>query len=83
MQARMTQPAFLLPDAMKAMMALSKSAHVEGVPETLHELLHLRVSFSLFLEHAECFNRLAGVHRLTVGVSADAAGDTARHLVDE
>jgi len=44
MQARMTQPAFLLPDAMKAMMALGKSAHVEGVPETLHELLHLRVS---------------------------------------
>lgn len=44
MNARMTQPAYLLPDAMKAMMALSKSAHVEGVPETLHELLHLRVS---------------------------------------
>lgn len=44
MQARMTQPAFLLPDAMKALMALSKSAHVEGVPEGLHELLHLRVS---------------------------------------
>ena len=44
MQARMTQPAFLLPDAMKALMALSKSAHVEGVPENLHELLHLRVS---------------------------------------
>ena len=44
MQARMTQPAFLLPDAMKALIALSKSAHVEGVPETLHELLHLRVS---------------------------------------
>ncbi len=44
MNARMTQPAHLLPDAMKAMMALSRSAHVEGVPETLHELLHLRVS---------------------------------------
>ncbi|USQ97027.1 carboxymuconolactone decarboxylase family protein [Caulobacter sp. RL271] len=44
MHARMKQPAFLLPDAMKALMALSKSAHVEGVPETLHELLHLRVS---------------------------------------
>lgn len=44
MQARMTQPAFLIPEAMKAMMALGKSAHVEGVPETLHELLHLRVS---------------------------------------
>lgn len=44
MQARMTQPAYLLPEAMKAMMALGKASHVEGVPETLHELLHLRVS---------------------------------------
>ena len=44
MQARMTQPAFLLPDAMKALIALGKSAHVEGVPDTLHELLNLRVS---------------------------------------
>lgn len=44
MNARMKQPAQLLPDAFKAMMALSKSAHVEGVPDTLHELLHLRVS---------------------------------------
>ena len=44
MQPRMKQPAHLLPDAMKAMMALSRAAHVEGVPEPLHELLHLRVS---------------------------------------
>jgi AhpD family alkylhydroperoxidase len=44
MQARMTQPAMLIPDAMKALIALSRSSHVEGVPETLHELLHLRVS---------------------------------------
>lgn len=44
MTARMTQPAFLIPEAMKAMMALSKSAHVEGVPAGLHDLLHLRVS---------------------------------------
>lgn len=44
MQARMTQPAMLIPEAMKAMLALGKAAHVEGVPEHIHELLHLRVS---------------------------------------
>ena len=44
MQARMTQPAMLIPDAMKALLALSKATHVEGVPDALHELLHLRVS---------------------------------------
>ncbi|WP_184722099.1 carboxymuconolactone decarboxylase family protein [Caulobacter sp.] len=44
MKARMTQPAFLIPEAMKAMMAFSKSAYVEGVPTGLHDLIHLRVS---------------------------------------
>ncbi len=44
MQARMTQPAMLIPDAYKAIMALSTSAHVEGLPEHLHELVHLRLS---------------------------------------
>jgi AhpD family alkylhydroperoxidase len=44
MQARMTQPAMLIPDAYKAMMALSKAAHVESLPEHIHELVHLRVS---------------------------------------
>lgn len=44
MQARMPQPAMLIPDAYKAIMALSNAAHVEGLPEHLHELVHLRVS---------------------------------------
>jgi len=44
MQARMTQPAMLIPDAYKAMMALSKSAQVDSLPEHIHELVHLRVS---------------------------------------
>ncbi len=44
MQARMPQPAVMIPDAYKAIMALSKAAHVEGLPEHLHELIHLRVS---------------------------------------
>jgi AhpD family alkylhydroperoxidase len=44
MQARMTQPVLLIPDAMKAMMALSKAAHVDSLPEHIHELVHLRVS---------------------------------------
>lgn len=44
MQARMTQPAMLIPDAYKAMMTLSKAAHVDSLPEHIHELVHLRVS---------------------------------------
>jgi len=44
MQARMTQPAMLIPDAYKAMMALSKAAQVDSLPEHIHELVHLRVS---------------------------------------
>jgi len=44
MKARMTQPAMLIPDAYKAMMALSKAAQVDSLPEHIHELVHLRVS---------------------------------------
>jgi AhpD family alkylhydroperoxidase len=40
----MTQPAMLIPDAYKAMMALSKAAQVDSLPEHIHELVHLRVS---------------------------------------
>ena len=44
MQARMTHPVIVLPDAMKALLALSKAAKSGTVPETTHQLIHLRVS---------------------------------------
>jgi AhpD family alkylhydroperoxidase len=44
MQARMTNPAMLLPDAMKAINNLYKAAHSAGVPATTLELVHLRAS---------------------------------------
>jgi AhpD family alkylhydroperoxidase len=44
MQARMTHPVMVLPDAMKALLALSKAAHSGTVPEATHTLIHLRVS---------------------------------------
>ena len=44
MQARMNHPAFVLPDAMKALHALSKATQLGSVPETTHQLMHLRVS---------------------------------------
>ncbi|MEN3268948.1 carboxymuconolactone decarboxylase family protein [Pseudonocardia sp.] len=44
MQARMANPVMVLPDAMKALLALSKAAQSATVPETTHKLIHLRVS---------------------------------------
>ena len=44
MQARMTHPVMVLPDAMKALLALSKAAQSGTVPDTTHKLVHLRVS---------------------------------------
>ena len=44
MQARMTHPVMVLPDAMKALLALSKAAQSSTVPETTHRLILLRVS---------------------------------------
>lgn len=44
MQARMTNPVMVLPDAMKALLALSRAAQSGTVPETTHKLIHLRVS---------------------------------------
>jgi len=44
MQARMKHPVYVLPDAMKALAALSRSAESDTVPETTHQLVHLRVS---------------------------------------
>jgi AhpD family alkylhydroperoxidase len=44
MKARMTNPVMVLPDAMKALLALSKAARSGTLPETTHKLIHLRVS---------------------------------------
>jgi AhpD family alkylhydroperoxidase len=44
MQARMTNPAMLLPDTMKAINLLHKAAHSAGAPTGTLELVHLRAS---------------------------------------
>ena len=44
MQARMTNPVFVLPDAMKALIALSGAAGTGTVPAATHKLVHLRAS---------------------------------------
>ena len=44
MQARITHPVMVLPDAMKALLALSKAAQSGTVPAATHKLIHLRVS---------------------------------------
>jgi AhpD family alkylhydroperoxidase len=44
MQARMKNPATVIPDARQPIQALAKAAHAQGVPEELLELVHLRVS---------------------------------------
>lgn len=44
MQARMSNPATILPDAMNAILTLLKATKKGGVPETTLELVHLRAS---------------------------------------
>ncbi len=44
MQARMKNPAMVLPDAMKALYALGKASRCEDISEPLFELINLRVS---------------------------------------
>src|SRR5687768_8666759 len=44
MQARMKHPAFVLPAAMQALIALDKSTHKDEVPHVTHKLVHLRAS---------------------------------------
>ncbi len=44
MQARMTHPTTVLPDAMTALLALSRASRSGTVPGTTHTLVHLRVS---------------------------------------
>jgi AhpD family alkylhydroperoxidase len=44
MQARMSNPATILPDAMTGIQALIKATHQGGVPQRVLELVHLRAS---------------------------------------
>jgi AhpD family alkylhydroperoxidase len=44
MQARITNPAALLPDSVQAVNLLYKAAHSAGVPDSTLELVHLRAS---------------------------------------
>ena len=44
MQARMTHPVTVLPDALTALLALSKAAQSGTIPPTTHQLIDLRVS---------------------------------------
>jgi AhpD family alkylhydroperoxidase len=44
MQARMKNPAMVLPDAMKGIQNLYKAVHSGGVPQQTLELVHLRAS---------------------------------------
>ena len=44
MQSRMKNPAMLIPGAMQALMALNTVVRKSGVPATVAELVHLRVS---------------------------------------
>lgn len=44
MQARMKNPASIIPAAMQPIMGLMKAAQSQGLPEELLEMVHLRVS---------------------------------------
>ena len=44
MHARMSHPAYVVPDAMQALQALGKAVHNGGVPRKTLELVHLRAS---------------------------------------
>jgi AhpD family alkylhydroperoxidase len=44
MEARMKNPAMVLPDAMKGINSLYKAVHTAGVPQETLELAHLRAS---------------------------------------
>ncbi len=44
MEARMKNPATIIPAAMKPIMELMKAAQSQGLPEELMEMVHLRVS---------------------------------------
>lgn len=70
MSARMSNPAMLLPDAMKGIDSLYKAMYAGGVPQTTLELVHLRAS--QINGCSACIN--AGV------ASATKAGEKAERL---
>jgi AhpD family alkylhydroperoxidase len=44
MQARMKNPVVILPDALKALLALDQSSAIDAVPDVTRKLMHLRAS---------------------------------------
>lgn len=44
MQPRMNHPVYVIPEAMEALQALSKSTHSAGLSPSLHAMIHLRAS---------------------------------------
>lgn len=44
MQARMNNPALVLPEALKALQALNKATELDSLPEVTRMLIHLRAS---------------------------------------
>jgi hypothetical protein len=50
MQARMKNPAMILPDAMQAIQALRSATEKGGVPSTTLGLIHLRASQITWLQ---------------------------------
>jgi AhpD family alkylhydroperoxidase len=64
MQARMKNPAMILPDAMQAIQALQSATEKGGVPSTTLGLVHLRASqingCSACVDSGTCYARKAG-----------------------
>ena len=64
MHARMKHPAFILPDAMKALHALHKSTEEAGISQVLQELVFLRASqingCHACVEAGTCYARQGG-----------------------
>lgn len=75
MQARMTHPVFVLPDALQALRALDKATHRDGVPEITRQLVHLRASqingcSVCVMLHAEELKKLGDSDRRIFAVAA-------------
>jgi AhpD family alkylhydroperoxidase len=73
-QARMQNPAMVIPDAMKALQALAKSAEQGGVPPGTLSLVHLRVSqingCSVCVDMAFRFKKAEDTHERLFAVAA-------------
>ena len=75
MEARMTHPVMVLPDAMSALLALSKAAQSGTIPPTMHQLIQLRVSqingCSVCVDmHAHDLNKVGETTELLLAVGA-------------